>query len=147
MLWMELCFFITQPWSTPLVGQRSIGRSPKSADMSFSTNTIFNEGLLKNTLNTIAPRFWLALDGTIEEKSRHSTAMLRLFRLRRVLKMGRRGEARCPRYFLTSPKRMPPQFFESFWGDFFSDSRSQYFLTPYVIVGALPNAPDKLRTR
>jgi len=40
--------------------------------------------LLQNNLNKIAPIFGTNLDGTIEKRPRHSKAMLRFFRLRRV---------------------------------------------------------------
>ena len=40
--------------------------------------------LRENNLINIAPRFGLDLDGTIEKNSRHSTAMVRVFRLRLV---------------------------------------------------------------
>jgi len=59
-----------------------------------------SKGLLKNTLNKIAPRFGPDLDGTIEENPRHSTALLRFFQWRRVQKW----DARCSSYFLTGPK-------------------------------------------
>jgi len=42
------------------------------------------QGLRKNNLDDIAPRFGSDLDGTIEKDPRHSTAMLRGFRLRPV---------------------------------------------------------------
>jgi len=40
--------------------------------------------LRENTLDNLAPRFGSDLDGTIEKNPRHSTAMLRVFRLRPV---------------------------------------------------------------
>jgi len=40
--------------------------------------------LSRNSMNNLAPRFGSALDGTIEKKPRHSPAMLRFLRLRRV---------------------------------------------------------------
>ena len=42
--------------------------------------------LSRNNMNNLAPRFGSDLDGTIEKKPRHSPAMLRFFRLRRVQK-------------------------------------------------------------
>ncbi len=44
----------------------------------------FTKDLSRNTMNNLAPRFGADLDGTIEKKPRHSPAMLRFFRLRRV---------------------------------------------------------------
>ena len=43
-----------------------------------------HKDLRENNLNNIAPKFGSDLDGTIEENPRHSTAMLRVFRLRPV---------------------------------------------------------------
>ncbi len=45
---------------------------------------LFPKDLRENNLGNIAPRFGSDLDGTIEENPRHSTAMLRVFRLRPV---------------------------------------------------------------
>jgi len=62
------------------------------------------KGLLKNNWDKIVPRFWSDLDVTIEKKPRHSTAMLRLFRLRRVQRWPKGGMGFCPSYFLTGLK-------------------------------------------
>ena len=43
-----------------------------------------SQDLRANNVNNFAPRFGLDLDGTIEKNPRHSTAMLRVFRLRPV---------------------------------------------------------------
>jgi len=43
-----------------------------------------DKDLRENNLDTIAPRFGSDLNGTIEKHPRHSTAMLRVFRLRPV---------------------------------------------------------------
>ena len=48
-------------------------------------HSIFHaKDLQEHNLITIAPRFGSDLDGTIEKNSRHSTAMVRVFRLRPV---------------------------------------------------------------
>jgi len=48
-------------------------------------HSIFHaKDLRENNLINIAPRFGSDLDGTIEKHSRHSTAMVRVFRLRPV---------------------------------------------------------------
>ena len=44
----------------------------------------FPKDLRENNLDNLAPRFGSDLDGTIEKNPRHSTAMLRVFRLRPV---------------------------------------------------------------
>ena len=44
----------------------------------------FTKDLSRNNMNNLAPRFGPDLNGTIEKKPRHSLAMLRVFRLRRV---------------------------------------------------------------
>ena len=60
--------------------------------------------LRENTLDNIAPRFGSDLDGTIEKNPRHSTAMLRVFRLRPVQRWPEDWMRDCPRYFLSGPK-------------------------------------------
>ena len=52
----------------------------------------FSLGPGKNNLDKIALRFGSDLDVTIEKKPRHSTAMLRLFRLKRVHKVAQRWD-------------------------------------------------------
>ena len=60
--------------------------------------------LRENTLDNIAPRFGSDLDRTIEKNPRHSTAMLRVFRLRPVQRWPEDWMRDCPRYFLSGPK-------------------------------------------
>ncbi len=55
---------------------------PRSGTLLFCSK--WRKDLSRNTMNNLAPRFGSDLDGTIEKKPRHSPAMLRFFRLRRV---------------------------------------------------------------
>jgi hypothetical protein len=64
---------------------------------------MITKDLRENNLSTFATRFGSDLDGTIEEKPRHSRAMLRLFSIEVRSKMDRRLAATCPSYFLSSP--------------------------------------------
>ena len=95
---MELQFIIHQNrvlgaaaedrnWAISSVGERfphteevtgSIPVSPTTSQISRTKD------LRENNLNNFAPRFGLDLDGTIEKNTRHSTAMVRVFRLRPV---------------------------------------------------------------
>ncbi len=59
----------------------------------------FSLGPGKNNLDKIALRFGSDLDVTIEKKPRHSTAMSKLFRLKRVQRWPKDGMG----YFLTGP--------------------------------------------
>ena len=59
--------------------------------------------LRENNLNNFAPRFGLDLDGTIEKNPRHSTAMLRVFRLRPVQRWPEDWMRNCSSYFLSGP--------------------------------------------
>ena len=63
------------------------------------------QGLRENTLDHIAPRFGPDLDGTIEKHPRHSTAMVRVFRLRSVQRGPEDWMRYGPRYFLSGPHR------------------------------------------
>ncbi len=60
--------------------------------------------LRENNLINIAPRLGSDLDGTIEKHSRHSTAMVRVFRLRPVQRWPEDWMRDCPSYFLSGPK-------------------------------------------
>ena len=60
--------------------------------------------LRENNLDNIAPRFGSDLDGTIEKNPRHSTAMLRVCRLRPVQRWPEDWMRDCPNYFLSGPK-------------------------------------------
>ena len=82
--------------STNAMPNLSISRREKSA-----------KDLRENNLDNIAPRFGSDLDGTIEENPRHSTAMLRIFRLRSVLKMARRIGCEMSKLFSLRSSRNP----------------------------------------
>ncbi len=63
--------------------------------LALTKNAWFLEVPLNNNWDKIAPRFVANLDVTIEKKPRHSTAMLRLFRLRRVQRCPEDGMGFC----------------------------------------------------
>ncbi len=58
----------------------------------------------ENNLTNIAPRLGLDLDGTIEKHSRHSIAMVRVFRLRPVQRWPEDWMRDWSSYFLAGPK-------------------------------------------
>ena len=59
-------------------------RDDASIDRPWHIDSFDNKGLSENNLSAFATRFGLDLDGTIEEKPKHSRAMVRFFRLRRL---------------------------------------------------------------
>ena len=63
-----------------------------------------SKDLRKNNLINIAPRFGSDLDGTIEKHLRHSTAMVRGFRLRPVQRWPEDWMRDCSSYFLAGLK-------------------------------------------
>jgi len=75
--------------STPPALMASLG-IPNTTQLSSSWAMVkapasfISKDLRENNLINIAPKFGSDLDGTIEKNSRHSTAMVRVFRLRPV---------------------------------------------------------------
>ena len=62
------------------------------------------KGLSINNLSNLAPGFGPDLDGTIEEKPRHSLDYVKVFSIEARSKMARRWDARWEGYLLTGPK-------------------------------------------
>ena len=86
-------------------------------------------------MNKFATRFGSDLDGTSEEKPRHSRAMLRFFRLRRVQRWSEDWMPICSSYVLSSPKGMNvPSVLESLRHVMFPMFRARETITSHFHI-------------